>query len=66
MEEQRSPGKPFGISRWEVQRAWEKVRANKGAPGVHDVSVAGFEKDLKAISTRSGTGCRRGRTSRRR
>jgi len=47
VEEQRLPGKPFGISKWEVQRAWEKVRANKGAPGVDDVSVAEFEKDLK-------------------
>jgi hypothetical protein len=47
MEEQRSPGKPFDIPKWEVRRAWEKVRANKGAPGVDDVSIAGFEKDLK-------------------
>jgi retron-type reverse transcriptase len=47
MEEQRPPGKPFDISKWEVQRAWEKVRANKGAPGVDDVSIAEFEKNLK-------------------
>jgi|SRR5436305_5226173 len=47
MEEQRSPGKPFDISKWEVQRAWGKVRANKGAPGVDDVSIAEFEKNLK-------------------
>ena len=34
------------ISKWEVQRAWEKVRANKGAPGVDGCSVEDFEKDL--------------------
>jgi group II intron reverse transcriptase/maturase len=40
-------GKSFSISKWEVQRAWEKVRANKGAPGVDGCSVEEFEKDLK-------------------
>ena len=47
MGELRSLGKSFEISKWEVQEAWEKVRANKGAPGVDGCSVEEFEKDLR-------------------
>jgi group II intron reverse transcriptase/maturase len=47
VDELKSPGKPFEISKRAVWEAWEKVRANKGAPGVDGESVAGFEKDLK-------------------
>ena len=47
MDELKSPGKPFEISRRAVWEAWEKVRANKGAPGVDGESIADFEKDLK-------------------
>jgi len=47
VDELKSPGKPFEISRRAVWEAWEKVRANKGAPGVDGESIAGFEKDLK-------------------
>ena len=47
MGELKPPGKPFDISKWEVQDAWEKVKANKGAPGVDGVALAEFEKDLK-------------------
>lgn len=43
----KSSGKPFEISKWEVQEAWEIVRANKGAPGVDSVSVGVFETDLR-------------------
>jgi RNA-directed DNA polymerase len=40
-------GKPFGISKREVWEAYEKVKANKGAPGVDGCSIDEFEKDLK-------------------
>jgi RNA-directed DNA polymerase len=45
--ELKAPGKPFEISKWAVWEAWEKVKANKGAPGVDGQSIAEFEKDLK-------------------
>jgi group II intron reverse transcriptase/maturase len=47
MGELKAPDKPFDISKRAVWEAWEKVRANKGAPGVDGVSIAEFEKDLK-------------------
>jgi len=37
--------KSFAISKRLVFGAWEKVQANKGAPGVDAVSVAGFAAD---------------------
>ena len=46
-EPQRSEGtKPFDISKREVWRAYQKVKDNKGAPGVDKVSLEEFEKDL--------------------
>ena len=47
MDELKAPGKPFVISKRAVWEAYEKVKANKGAPGVDAVSVEAFEKDLK-------------------
>lgn len=46
MSELKSPGKPFEISKWAVQEAWEKVKENKGAPGVDGVAIEEFETDL--------------------
>jgi RNA-directed DNA polymerase len=40
-------GKPFDISKRELWEAYEKVKANKGAPGVDGCSIDEFEKDLK-------------------
>ncbi|MGW2508789.1 group II intron reverse transcriptase/maturase [Streptomyces scopuliridis] len=47
MDELKSSSKPFEISKWSVWEAWEKVRANKGAPGVDSCSIEDFEKDLQ-------------------
>jgi hypothetical protein len=46
MSELTSPGKPFEISKWAVQEAFEKVGANNGAAGVDGVSIEAFEADL--------------------
>lgn len=46
MSKLKSPGKPFEISKWAVMEAWEKVKANKGASGVDEVSIETFETDL--------------------
>ena len=47
MGELKPSGKPFDISKQEVWEAYKKVRANKGAPGVDEVPLAEFEKDLR-------------------
>src|ERR1700690_4336482 len=44
-----SEAKPFVISKWEVWEAYKRVRANKGAAGVDEQSIADFEKRLKKI-----------------
>ena len=40
--------KPFDISKHDVVRAWERVKANKGAPGVDGETIEQFESNLKA------------------
>jgi RNA-directed DNA polymerase len=47
VDELKSSGKPFQISRQEVWDAWLKVKGNQGAPGVDGQSIAAFEEDLK-------------------
>ena len=47
MDELKSTGKSFEISKWEVWEAYRQVKANKGAPGVDGVSLEEFESDLK-------------------
>jgi len=39
--------KPFAISKWEVWEAYKRVKANQGAAGVDEQSIAVFERDLK-------------------
>ncbi len=38
MGELKSSGKSFEISKWEVQHAWEKVKANKVLPAWMDAA----------------------------
>ena len=47
MDGLKSSGKPFDISKREVWEAYERVKANKGAPGVDGCSIEDFESDLK-------------------
>ncbi len=61
MTEPKSRDKPFEISKWVVWAAFARVKANKGAAGVDDVSTAEFEKDrdknlYRIWSASSGTG----------
>jgi RNA-directed DNA polymerase len=47
VDELKVPGKPFVISKRAVWEAYEKVTANKGAPGVDAVSLEAFEQDMR-------------------
>jgi RNA-directed DNA polymerase len=37
--------KSFDISKWVVWEAYQRVKANKGAAGVDEVTIEEFEKD---------------------
>ncbi|MDR1082915.1 MAG: group II intron reverse transcriptase/maturase, partial [Coriobacteriales bacterium] len=39
--------KPFAISKWTVQKAYESVKAAKGAAGIDGQSLKAFEQNLK-------------------
>jgi RNA-directed DNA polymerase len=45
VSEPKSQDKPLEISKWVVWEAYQRVKANKGAAGVDDVSIAEFERD---------------------
>ena len=45
MSEPKQQDKPFQISKWVVWEAFQRVKANKGAAGVDDQSIAEFEQD---------------------
>ncbi len=47
MGKPQSKVKSFAISKQVVWRAWEQVRANQGAAGVDEQSIAEFEADLE-------------------
>src|SRR5947207_14579268 len=42
-----SEAKPFFISKQEVWEAYKRVKANQGAAGVDEQSIADFERNLK-------------------
>lgn len=46
-EEPMNKTKPYEISKHVVWEAYKRVKANKGAAGVDDESIAGFEENLK-------------------
>jgi RNA-directed DNA polymerase len=46
-EEPVTETKPFCISKMAVWKAWQRVKANQGAAGVDEESIADFEANLK-------------------
>jgi RNA-directed DNA polymerase len=47
MTEPKSKEKSFHIEKGVVWEAWRQVRANQGAPGVDEESIAAFERNLE-------------------
>jgi retron-type reverse transcriptase len=47
VDEPKSKEKPFSISKRLVWEAYQRVKANKGAPGADGRSIEDFEADLK-------------------
>jgi RNA-directed DNA polymerase len=60
VSEPKQQDKPFRISKWVVWEAFQRVKANKGAAGVDEQSIAEFEqdrdKDLYRIWNRLSSG----------
>jgi len=48
VSEPKQQDKPFQISKWVVWEAFQRVKANKGAAGVDDQSIAEFEQERDA------------------
>jgi len=48
VSEPKQQDKPFDISKWVVWEAFGRVKANKGAAGVDEESIAEFEANLQA------------------
>jgi len=49
--------KTFEISKQLVMDAYQRVKANRGASGIDEVSIAALKRMSKAICTKSGTVC---------
>jgi RNA-directed DNA polymerase len=45
VSEPKQQDKPFDISKWAVWEAYQRVKANKGAAGVDEVSISEFEQN---------------------
>ena len=46
-KESEGKAKPFGITKWEVWEAYQRVKANRGAAGIDGQSIEEFDRGLK-------------------